>query len=70
MDAAFRLAEDARLGRGHLTVYAGYCGTCVQAGIEQWDELYPDADVLRGDIENGEMYVVERGGDILFRRCH
>ncbi len=34
-------------------------------GIEQWDEVYPSADKLRGDISDGDMHVLERGGEVL-----
>lgn len=28
-------------------------------GIDQWDEKYPDADTVAGDIERREMFVLE-----------
>ena len=28
-------------------------------GIDQWDEVYPNADVLKHDIAEGNLYVIE-----------
>lgn len=32
------------------------------AGIDQWDDIYPTADVLRDDIEHGTIYVASLDG--------
>ncbi len=34
-------------------------------GIDQWQNGYPNEQVIRGDIERGESYVVTRGGQIV-----
>ena len=30
-------------------------------GIFQWDETYPDAEIIKEDIENGHSYVIRIG---------
>ena len=35
------------------------------AGIEQWDEVYPDAAVLARDLTAGTLHVVRRGTHVL-----
>jgi len=64
MNATFRPAE-ARDTDEVLALFAQAVAHMREAGIDQWDERYPSAELLRGDIESGEMYVLERGGDIL-----
>ena len=34
-------------------------------GIDQWQNGYPNEQVIRGDIERGESYVVTRGGQVV-----
>jgi hypothetical protein len=31
-------------------------------GIHQWDDIYPSQDILKADIENRQMYVIEFNG--------
>ncbi|WP_320051957.1 GNAT family N-acetyltransferase [uncultured Acetobacteroides sp.] len=33
-------------------------------GIDQWDEIYPNSDVLKDDIGKGELFVLEENGAI------
>lgn len=33
-------------------------------GIDQWDEIYPDRELLETDIRQKEMYVIKVGGKI------
>jgi len=35
------------------------------AGIDQWDELYPTAEIVEEDIKNGELTVVTLRGSIV-----
>ena len=30
--------------------------------IDQWDEVYPNLDVLKGDIDKGDLFVLEEDG--------
>jgi len=48
-----------------VSLYSQAISHMCEIGIEQWDERYPDADLLRDDMERGEMYVLQRGGEIL-----
>ena len=34
-------------------------------GIDQWDEVYPDAAVIARDLAAGTLHVLREGGDIL-----
>ena len=33
-------------------------------GIEQWDDIYPDLDTIKNDIERGEMYIMPLNGHV------
>ena len=33
-------------------------------GVDQWQTGYPDLAAVRGDIDNGEAYVLEEGDDL------
>ena len=33
-------------------------------GIDQWDEIYPDFETIKNDIERGEMYIMPLNGHI------
>lgn len=35
-----------------------------EAGIFQWDEIYPDEETLKADTERGELYLLEKDGSI------
>ena len=63
MDAVFRSAEACDF-EPIASLFAQAISHMCANGIEQWDDIYPDAALLRGDIQNGEMHVLERGGDI------
>lgn len=34
-------------------------------GIPQWDEIYPNEEIIRDDIRIGQMYAVLQNGDIV-----
>ena len=44
------------------------------AGIDQWDEIYPSADVVREDIDRAQMYIGLATGKIavvfVLESCH
>ncbi len=64
MEAVFRPADE-RDAEAIVALFKQAIAHMCANGIEQWDDKYPDADLLRGDIKSGEMRVLERGGDIL-----
>ena len=37
----------------------------VSHGIHQWNDYYPNADVIRSDVRTKSMHVVEENGDII-----
>lgn len=37
--------------------------------IFQWDHTYPNLDILRQDIENGDLYVIEENGTVCGFAC-
>ena len=37
----------------------------IENGIQQWNEFYPDQEILERDIENGSMYLYIRGNQIV-----
>ena len=38
--------------------------TMENAGIHQWDEIYPDKKILAEDISKNQMYIGKEGDDI------
>lgn len=48
-----------------LSLYAGAVRKMREMGIDQWDELYPDRDLLLQDIERREMLLAESGGELV-----
>lgn len=64
MEVIFRPADE-RDAEAIVALFKQAIAHMCANGIEQWDDKYPDADLLRGDIKSGEMRVLERGGDIL-----
>lgn len=62
-DMTVRLAAGEDLPRVAALFSAAVAGLRA-AGIDQWDEIYPDREVLRQDIAAREMYVGEIGADI------
>jgi ribosomal protein S18 acetylase RimI-like enzyme len=63
MNAAFRQAEERDFD-AVTALFLNAIAHMRENGIDQWDELYPTSDILREDIENGEMYLLVRGEDI------
>jgi GNAT superfamily N-acetyltransferase len=47
-----------------LALYQTAIGRMQSLGIDQWDELYPNAEVIRDDIANGHSYVLTIGDQI------
>lgn len=41
-----------------LPVYADAVRSMERNGIYQWDEIYPDREIIASDINKGEMYIV------------
>src|SRR3954468_16077983 len=39
------------------------------AGIEQWGEDYPTGDIIKCDVDRGEMYVIEENDAIVAAIC-
>jgi ribosomal protein S18 acetylase RimI-like enzyme len=57
----FRHAEKRDLQQV-LSLFAGAVARMRNAGIDQWDERYPDRETLTADLEKGEMYLLCAGG--------
>lgn len=64
MDVLFRPAEPGD-AVAVVSLFMQAIAHMLETGIYQWDEIYPSEALLRADIANGEMYVLERGRDIL-----
>ena len=47
-----------------LCIYRRAVSHMDSLGIFQWDEVYPDKDILRSDIEKGNMYLAVLSGRI------
>ncbi|MCR5122504.1 MAG: GNAT family N-acetyltransferase [Ruminococcus sp.] len=56
MDIMYKKADISDLEETHAVVAAAVEHMNAE-GIDQWDEVYPSCEVLRGDIERGEMYI-------------
>jgi hypothetical protein len=58
-----------RAGIGDLNSISALYKAAIEAmekeGIHQWDDLYPDEDVLTEDVLTGNMFLVETGGRII-----
>lgn len=48
---------------GLLKLYSGAIRKMRVAGIDQWDEIYPDETTLAADIERREMLLFEQDGE-------
>lgn len=59
--AACRRAEPEDLP-AVLALFAGAVERMCSQGIDQWDELYPDREILRADIEKREMFLLTENG--------
>jgi len=59
-----RLAESK-----DVPVVMGIVARCVRdllaQGIDQWDEVYPDEETLREDVQSGSLFVAEQEGKIV-----
>ena len=47
-----------------FTMYQSAIQTMCKAGIEQWDEYYPDRQILTEDIAKKELYVGKMNGKL------
>jgi len=45
-------------------VYLNAVTKLKKEGIEQWDEIYPDINTVKNDVQKGEMYVMVINGHI------
>ena len=45
-------------------VYSKATDKLCSLGIQQWDSIYPNIDVIRDDIKNGQMYILCLNGKI------
>lgn len=59
----FRPARDEDLPR-IIRLFAGAVKRMRKNGIDQWDELYPDAGTLSADVAKREMYILEANGAV------
>lgn len=59
----FRLAENNDLDRV-FNIYSKAIEEMDKHNINQWDELYPDKEILQEDIDNKELYIGEIEGEI------
>lgn len=64
MSQEFRLIQLAELPE-LFQVYKSAIHFMDAQGIEQWDDIYPDHDTLRSDIEKQEMYGLLEDGKIV-----
>ncbi len=55
-DILYKKADSSDLDSVCVLVAAAV-GRMSADGIDQWDEVYPSREVLRGDIERGDMYI-------------
>ncbi|AIQ14206.1 GNAT family N-acetyltransferase [Paenibacillus durus] len=63
------MEHDIRKGRiEELEQIMALIAECVrvmqEGGSDQWDESYPNAEVIAGDIERGTLYVCEEDGAV------
>ena len=45
-----------------MAVIKAASAAMLATGIDQWDEVYPNLDVLKGDIDKGDLFVLEEDG--------
>ncbi|SFC85204.1 GNAT family N-acetyltransferase [Clostridium uliginosum] len=57
MKNEFRLANKKDIDN-ILSIFFSAVENMKNLGINQWDELYPNEDVIRNDIENNKMYIL------------
>lgn len=62
LDLKFQLAKKSNLDK-IFEMYTDAIKEMEKNNINQWDELYPDKEILEEDIEKQEMYVSWRKGD-------
>ena len=48
-----------------LSIFEKARATIATLGIDQWQNGYPSAEVIEGDIERGESFVVEENGSVV-----
>ncbi|ARC84121.1 acetyltransferase domain protein [Clostridium argentinense CDC 2741] len=57
MNYQFRLANKSDLN--NITkIFSNAIQDMEEKGIDQWDSIYPNSDIIRDDIENKQMYVL------------
>ena len=59
----FRLAENQDLDRD-FNIYSKAIKEMDKHNINQWDNLYPDKEILKEDIDKKELYICELEGEI------
>lgn len=57
-----RLAEPEDLPKV-LELFAGAVRRMRESGVDQWDDVYPDRETLRADIEKREMLLLTEEGE-------
>lgn len=56
MHLVYRLANISEIEKIY-SLYSNSISNMISQGIFQWDEIYPDKEVLIGDIEKKHMYI-------------
>jgi ribosomal protein S18 acetylase RimI-like enzyme len=50
--------------RGHIPTVVRLIATCTHTmrehGIDQWDDLYPNEEIITRDVDSGSLYVLEQ----------
>ncbi len=64
MELEFRSATEGEL-ETVFAIYREAIREMGQRGIEQWDEIYPDREVLAEDIRKRELFTGRAGGEIV-----
>ena len=59
----FRLAENNDIDRV-FNIYSKAIEEMEKHNINQWDNLYPDKEILQEDIDKKELYICELEGEI------
>lgn len=64
MATEFRLATQSDF-ENIVSLLEGSIARMVSLGIDQWDEIYPNAENVQKDIDNKRAYVVVQDGEIV-----
>ncbi len=65
---AIRPAESSDVSRV-MDIFARCLAQMRAQGIDQWDEIYPNLDVLREDVQAGSLFVAEEDGACVGSVC-